>query len=119
MDTVFLRDLRVETTIGTGDEERTSRRELRLDLEMGTDAARAAATDDLALALDYQAVAERVRAFAAAAEFRLVETFAERCADLVRREFGVSWLRLTVRKPRALPTAEEVGIAIERGVRSR
>ena len=46
-----------------------------------------------------------------------METLAERIAELLRREFGVAWLRLTLRKVAAIPAAREVGIRIERGGR--
>ena len=118
MDIIFIRDLRVETLIGVYPQERQSRRTLLLDLELGADIRPAAATDGLDDTLNYQAVARRLIEFAAASDCRLVETLGERIADLVLREFGAPWLRLTVRKPGAVPEAREVGIIIERGRRN-
>ena len=45
----------------------------------------------------------------------MLEALAEALAELLREEFGVSWLRLTLRKPGAVPEAEYVGVRIERG----
>jgi len=117
MDIIFIRDLRVETLIGVYPQERQKRRTLLLDLELGTNIRPAAATDHLDDTLNYQAVAQRIIEFAAASDCRLVETLGERIADLVLREFRAPWLRLTVRKPGAVPEASEVGIIIERGCR--
>jgi hypothetical protein len=64
-----------------------------------------------------QAVAERLVEFVGGSRFQLIETLAEQIGKIVRREFGVSWLRLTVRKPGALSNAREVGVIIERGQR--
>ena len=117
MDIVFLRDLRIETVIGIYDWERHTRQTVILDLEMGTDVARAAASDDIEDALNYKAVAKRLIAFVGESEFMLVETLAERCAQIVREEFGVPWLRLSLNKVGAVSGARDVGVIIERGQR--
>ncbi|MCF6252196.1 MAG: dihydroneopterin aldolase [Methylococcaceae bacterium] len=114
---VFLRGLRVDTVIGIYDWERRIKQTVVLDLEMATDVHRAAATDDIQDALDYKSVAKRVEHFIAESEFQLVETLAERCAQIIRDEFGVPWLRLTLNKIGAVRSAEDVGVIIERGSR--
>ncbi len=117
MDIVFLRGLRVDTVIGVYDWERRIKQTVVLDLEMATDVRKAAATDDIQDALDYKSVAKRVERFIAESEFQLVETLAERCAQIIRDEFGVPWLRLTLNKIGAVRSAEDVGVIIERGSR--
>ncbi len=117
MDIIFIRELRIETTIGVHPWERQIRQTLLADVELGTDIRPAAATDCLDDTLNYQAVAQRISAFAAASDVQLVETLGEQIAELLRQEFAVSWLRLTLRKPGALRDAREVGIIIERGSR--
>jgi dihydroneopterin aldolase len=117
MDLVFVRDLRIDAVIGVFEWERHIRQTLVFDLEMATDAGRAATSDDIVDALDYKAVTQRLRAFVEGSRFRLVETLAERCAAVLRDEFGVRWLRLTVNKRGALGTGVDVGVVIERGER--
>jgi dihydroneopterin aldolase len=117
MDIVFLRDLRIETVIGIYDWERHTRQTVILDLEMGTDVAKAAASDDIEDALNYKAVAKRMIAFVEESEFMLVETLAERCAEIIREEFGVPWVRLSLNKVGAVSGARDVGVIIERGER--
>lgn len=117
MDILFIRELRVETTIGVHPWERQIRQTVILDLELGVDIRPAAATDRLDDTLDYQAVAQQVSQFVSASAFQLVETLGERVAERVRQDFGVSWLRLTLRKPGAVRAAREVGVIIERGSR--
>jgi dihydroneopterin aldolase len=85
---------------------------------MGADIARAAASDAIEDTLDYKAVCKRLIEFVEASEFQLVETLAERCAEIVLQEFQVPWLRLTLNKIGALSTARDVGVIIERGVRA-
>lgn len=119
MDAIFLRDLRIETTIGVHEWERRIRQTVVLDLEMATDAARAAASDRIGDALDYEAVAERVTEFVSGSEFRLVETLADRVAALVREEFAVPWVRLRLDKKYAVRGATDVGVVVERGERGQ
>lgn len=117
MDKVFIEGLEVDTVIGVYDWERGIRQCLRLDLAFAWDIRAAAAEDDLAKALNYAAVAERIQAFADGARFLLVETFAERLAESLMAEFGITWLQLKLTKPGAVPAASGVGVEIERGCR--
>lgn len=114
MDTVFIRELRVDTVIGAYAWERQIRQTLVLDLEMGSDVSRPAEDDDLSLAVDYKAVSDRVIEWVSAAEFVLVETLAHRLAMLLITEFDLPWIRLTVGKPGAVPQARTVGVTVER-----
>jgi dihydroneopterin aldolase len=117
MDIVFLRQLRIDTVIGIYDWERKTRQTLVFDLEMSADIGRAAASDDIKDTLNYKAVAKRLIEFVGASRFQLVETLAERCAAIVREEFGVRWVRLTLNKAGAVRGASDVGVVIERGER--
>ena len=117
MDTVFIEGLEVDTVIGAYDWERDIRQCLRLDLQMGWDVGAPALDDQLSLALDYAVVCQRIQAFATQSSFVLVETFAERLAQLLLQEFGMPWIRLKGSKPGAVPAASAVGVEIERGCR--
>lgn len=117
MDTVFIEGLEVDTVIGVYDWEREIRQCLLLDLQFAWDNSRPAQADDLSLALDYAAVSTRIQQFAEGAQFQLVETFVERLAQLLMAEFGITWLRLKLTKPGAVPAARGVGVEIERGCR--
>ena len=115
MDIVFLRDLRIETVIGIYDWEKAIKQTVALDLEMSTDVRKAAASDRIEDALDYKAISRRLKQFVGEGRFELVETLAERCAQIVREEFGVAWVRLSVNKVGAITGARDVGVSIERG----
>jgi dihydroneopterin aldolase len=115
MDIIFLRGLHIETTIGVYDWERVIKQTVILDLEMGTDIRPAAASDDIADTLDYKALSKRVIGFVESSEFLLVETLAEKVAELLLQEFGIPWLRLSLNKKGAIRGATDVGIIIERG----
>lgn len=114
MDTIFLRDLRVEVIIGIFDWERAATQTVSIDIEMATDVARAAATDSIDAALNYKSVAKRLIAFAQSSQFALVETLAETLARIVVTEFDVPSVRLSVSKPGAIEGSRDVGVTIER-----
>jgi dihydroneopterin aldolase len=115
MDIVFVRGLEIQTVIGIYDWEREIRQPVILDLEMATNVALAAASDHIADTLDYKAISKRLIAFVEGSHFQLVESLAEACAAILREEFGVPWVRLSLNKRGALSAARDVGVVIERG----
>ena len=115
MDKIFLDELKVETIIGIWEWERKIRQTVVIDLEMSADIAKAAATDDVADTLNYKSVAKRLQQFVGESSFQLVETLAERIAAIVRDEFDVAWVKVTVHKPGAIRGSKDVGVIIERG----
>ncbi len=117
MDIIFIRELKIETVIGVFAWEREIKQTVVLDLELGTDVRRSAATDQLADTLDYKAISKRTIRFVGDSQFQLVETLAERLATLILTEFPVPWLRLTINKIGAVRGARDVGVSIERGQR--
>lgn len=118
MDIVFIHGLRIDTVIGIYEWERKVQQSIVLDLEMATDVRAAARSGDLADTLDYHAISLRLDAYVREQQFELLETLAERCTELVMREFSVPWLRMRAAKPTAIAAAVEVGVCIERGERS-
>jgi len=114
LDRIFLEDLRIEAVIGIFEWERRIRQTVSLNLEMATDVRAAAASDDIADALDYKGIAKRIAAVVEESEFRLVETLAETLARIVITEFDVSWLKLSVAKPGAIEGSRNVGVVVER-----
>ncbi|MBS0575521.1 MAG: dihydroneopterin aldolase [Proteobacteria bacterium] len=114
MDHVFIEGLQIDTLIGIYDWERKIRQPLQFDIEMGFDNRVPAASDDIAHTLDYKAVSKRLLAFVPESGFGLVETLAERCAQIILDEFPVSWLRLKLSKPGAVRGAKAVGVVIVR-----
>lgn len=115
MDIIFLTDLRVETVIGIYDWERKIKQTIALDIEMGADIRKAAASDHIDDTLDYKSVSKRLISFIEQSEFQLVEKLAEECCNIILNEFNVPWVKLKLSKPGAIRGARDVGILIERG----
>ena len=114
-DIIFLRGLEIETTIGIYEWERKIKQIVVIDLEMATDIRRAASTDCIEATIDYKTVSKKVISFVEESQFLLVETLAEKIAELVLAVSGTKWLRLTVNKKGAIRGALDVGVIIERG----
>lgn len=117
MDLIRIRGLKAEALVGIHDWERRLPRALLIDLDLATDAARAAGTDRIEDALDYHAVSQAVLALVAESRVQLLETLAENLAAMLQKNFGVRWLSLTLHKPGAVPAAQDVSVSIERGAR--
>lgn len=113
-DRIFLRGLAIDCVIGFIDWERRIKQTVVIDLELPVDCRAAAVRDQVEDTLDYKKVAKRVIAFVEASEFQLVETLAERIAQLILAEFAVEWVRVAVNKPGAIRGSRDVGVTIER-----
>ncbi len=115
-DYVSIKDLSVPAVIGVHDWEREIEQTLVFSVDMvpeTADVRRAAASDDLADALDYSAVASTIAAVVRDGKFRLIETAAERVAERLLADHPVAWLRLELRKP-ITADAYTAAITIER-----
>lgn len=116
-DVLFVRGLAVDCLIGRAEWERMVRQTVVLDLDLECDLRRAAEADEVVEGVpDTRALSKRLQAFVGESSFRLIETLAERCAQLVLDEFPVRRVRLRLTKPGALRGARTVGVRI---VRSR
>jgi dihydroneopterin aldolase len=118
MDIVTINGLRVSTVIGVLPWERQVKQTLVLDVELATDAARAALSDDVADAVDYQRVTERIHQLSRELDCGLIETLAERITASLIDEFAVPWVRLRVTKRALLDGVKDVSLVIERGSRA-
>lgn len=115
LDITFLHGLKVECIIGIWEWERAAKQTVIIDLDMASDVARAAASDEIKDAVDYKAVAKRLEQFVGESQYQLVETMAENVARLLLEEFGLPWVRVRINKKGAVSNARDVGIVIERG----
>jgi len=115
MDIIFLGGLEIKTIIGIYDWERETKQIVALDIEMAFDIRQAAKSDDIVDTLDYKAVSKRVISFVEESQFFLVEKLTEEIANIIRNDFNVPWVKITLNKKGAISGASDVGIVIERG----
>lgn len=118
MDTVFIRELRIDAEIGVYEWEHNMKQPITLDIEVATDIRKAAETDDIEHTVDYKLMVDRITELVTSKHFKLVETIAENLAGVIQKEFGVTWVKLRIAKLEAIKTARDVGVVIERGSRT-
>jgi len=118
MDIIYLHDLKIECVIGIWDWERKIKQSVIIDLDMGFDIRRAAQSDAIEDTLNYKAVAKRLQQFVGESQFQLVETMAERVAEILLSDFKLAWVRVRINKRGAVRGAGAVGVVIERGHKS-
>ncbi|MEI7750464.1 MAG: dihydroneopterin aldolase [Candidatus Omnitrophota bacterium] len=113
-DKIFIQGLEISCIIGTLPRERTKQQKIVIDLELSAPIKKAAKRDDLRDALNYKRIADRATEFTAKSRFYLIETLAERLAQVLLLEFKLKDIFLRVSKPNALRNAKKVGVEIFR-----
>lgn len=113
-DKILIHQLQVSCILGVTEEERKSPQTILIDLKLYTDFSKAAQTDQIEDAIDYDQVCKVVTKFVSQSNFYLLEALAEAIANLVFKEFLIEELKLKIFKPKIIPNAGEVGIKIHR-----
>jgi FolB domain-containing protein len=113
-DRIFIRNLLVRGIVGVNPEERQSRQDVLVNLDLWVDTRAAGLSDDIADAVNYRSVCKRVIDHIEGGSPMLVERLANDIASLVLAEFDVARVRVRVEKPGALRFAQSVGVEIER-----
>jgi 7,8-dihydroneopterin aldolase/epimerase/oxygenase len=101
---------------GVFDFERREGQIFVIDLVLGLDTAPAATSDDLHDTVDYGSLVGAVKAAVERDPVDLIETLAQRIADVCTLERRVEWVRVTVHKPNAPidATYSDVALTITR-----
>lgn len=86
---------------GVFDFEKREGQTFVVDLVLGVDTAPAAASDDLRDTVDYGSLVAKVKAAVEKDPVDLIETLAQRIADVCLLDGRVEWARVTVHKPDA------------------
>ncbi len=111
---VLVSGLEVWSTIGVPDSERDQAQRLLIDLEVLTVEDFEDLNDDIERAVDYHALAVRVKAVAVEGERRLIETLAVDIADAALTDRKIDRVKVRIRKF-ILPDTEFVGVELVRG----
>jgi dihydroneopterin aldolase len=103
MDTIFIREFRVDAWVGIYDWEKLKAQTLELEIEIGMASSAAGKSDDIHDTVHYGQVVERFTA-----------ELAEHRAGIVTGEFKAPWVRLSVAKLGHIRNVRKVGVTIER-----
>jgi dihydroneopterin aldolase len=116
VDRIILRAIRCMIRVGVSAEERQRPQDCLVDVEVEADLARAARSDDLRDTLDYAGIFAAVLGLARDEEFALLERFAGRLVEELRRTVPTGAIVIRVHKLRPpLPgVLESAGVEIHR-----
>jgi dihydroneopterin aldolase len=116
-DSIELRGLRVFAFHGVFDEERETGQEFVIDVTISLDLAPAASSDDVTKTIHYGELAEAIAAAVQRDPVDLIETVAQRVADLALALPAVMLVSVTVHKPDAPITVpfDDVSVTLTRG----
>jgi dihydroneopterin aldolase len=96
-----IRGLRAWGHHGVFAAERRDGQEFVVDATVGLDTRQAASRDALSHTVDYGALADRLSSAMSSDPVDLIETLADRLAEVCLAENGVVWVEVTVHKPTA------------------
>jgi dihydroneopterin aldolase len=123
---VFLRDMVLRASVGVHAFEHDAPQRIRVNVDLAVDddgaqamsrgaqAFGAKGRDELSRVVDYEAVADRLRAIVAAGHVSLIETLAERLAETCLEDPRVRLARVRVEKLDIFADTASVGVEIER-----
>lgn len=110
---VFVRDLVLAARIGVYQHEKLASQCVRINLEL-TCTEHPAINDELDHVVNYADIVGQVKALVAAGHINLVETLADRIAQLCLDDRRVQTAKVRVEKLEVFKEAESVGVEIER-----
>jgi dihydroneopterin aldolase len=111
---VFVRDLIVDCVIGVHAHEKDRTQRVRINVDLGVSEGGQSHNDRLENVVCYEDVVTRIRAIVADGHINLVETLAERIAEVCLQAPQCRSARVRVEKLDVFADAESVGVEIER-----
>ncbi|KQT94801.1 hypothetical protein ASG49_00855 [Marmoricola sp. Leaf446] len=117
-DRLAVRGLRFRGHHGVLEHEKRDGQDFLVDLELRLDTRPAAQTDDLQDTVDYGSLVDQVRAVVEGDPVDLIETLAQRIADVCLTRSAVVEVDVTVHKPHApiQATFDDVALTINRSL---
>ncbi|GJL95886.1 MAG: diguanylate cyclase [Hyphococcus sp.] len=111
---IFVRGLELDAYIGVYDSEQGAPQPLIIDLDVEVIEPSEPVGDRLEDVVCYNKLTQGVKAIIAEGHIKLVETLAERIADLALSNPMAISVRVRIEKPRAIPEASAAGVELER-----
>ena len=111
---VFVRDLQLMASIGVYAEEQDILQRIRINVDVSVDESAAVVEGDINSVVCYNTLVRKIRTLVESGHIHLVETLAERVADMALQDRRVRGVRVRVEKLDAVPDTASVGVEIER-----
>lgn len=110
--TIHIQDLKINTIIGTKEEERQNPQEIILNILLTYDAKEAIINDDINSALDYESLTNAIIDFIQNSRFQLLEKLAEKTLGLIMKNPLVNKATIRIDKPQALTQTKSIAIEL-------
>ena len=108
---LFIKDLRVQTIIGTKKWERQKKQNVIINIEMEFDGEKAAQTDSIAHTINYERVTKRIIKHIEKSHFFLIEKLASSILNIILKDnFPVKNASVEVTKPGILDIVDSVSV---------
>ena len=114
MDTIFIREFRVDAWVGIYEWEKQRPQTLEMEIEIGIPAREPGRSDNIHDTVHYGEVVERVTRDLADRRFKLLESLAEHVCDVITGDFKAPWARVSVAKLGHIRNVRKVGVTLER-----
>ena len=111
---VFIRDLTLPCSIGIHHHEKNATQRVRINLDLAVREGEQPLDDDINNVICYERLAEGIQDIIDSGHVNLVETLAEKIAQMCLQDRRVKSARVRVEKLDILEGAESVGVEIER-----
>ncbi|HXI87974.1 MAG TPA: dihydroneopterin aldolase [Parvularculaceae bacterium] len=111
---IFVKGLELDAFIGAYDHEQGAAQPIRIDFEAEVIEPADPAGDRLEDVVCYNRLTQGIKAILAEGHIKLLETLAERIADLAISHPMALSVRVRIEKPRAIPEAAAAGVEIFR-----
>ncbi len=112
MDSIQIKALTVATHIGVHAWEQKILQRLSIDITIPSDFSQC--NDTLANIIDYERLCHFVTNYVESNSFQLIETVADKLAALIKAEFNIAQLTLSVSKPQAIKNAGDIRVTVNR-----
>ena len=111
---IFVHDLVLPVRIGVWDHEKLAPQRVRFTIDLTMDNPNTPRSDDLGDVMSYDMLVDGIKAIIAEGHIQLVETLAERIADLALKDPRTQNVSLLVEKLEVLPDGGVVGVKLMR-----
>ena len=111
---VFVRDLTMLALIGIHDAEKIKPQRIVVSIDLSVQETDGPMPDDISHVVSYEIIVKKCEAIVAEGHVNLVETLAEKFAEICLKDKRVVAARVRIEKPDIIPNAKSVGVEIER-----
>ena len=112
MDALTIQALSVSTQIGVHAWEQRIKQQLLIDITIPSDFSNC--IDDIEHTINYDTLCQKVTSYIESQSFQLIEVVANSVAQLIKQEFKVNEVTVTITKPNAVKNAGIIKVSVTR-----